>query len=76
MDLSLISEAMGYRELSKTIQGMTDLRVLKFPRSAAKRDKDVYKRSRIRWPPKLDDLTLSGDLGDFVKNDVCPLLAY
>jgi hypothetical protein len=27
----------------------------------------------MHWPPNLDDLTLSGDLTDFVKNDVQPL---
>jgi hypothetical protein len=73
LDLSIISEAMGYRQLSNTIHKMTELRVLKFPRSAAKHDANVYTRSRMHWPPRLDDLTLSGDLHDFVKNDVQPL---
>jgi hypothetical protein len=73
LDLGLISEAMGYRELSNTIQKMTELRVLKFPRSRAKRDIGVYTRSRMHWPPKLEALTLSSDLDDFVRNDVRPL---
>ncbi|KIW07980.1 uncharacterized protein PV09_01879 [Verruconis gallopava] len=73
LDLSLVSEALSYRELSNTIQKMKDLRILKFPRSAAKRDADVYTRSHMHWPPNLEELTLSGDLFDFFHSDVQPL---
>ena len=68
--MSLISEAMGYRELSNTIQRMVDLRTLRFPRSAAKH-MDFDTKSHMRWPPRLNDVTLSGDLSEFVDNDVC-----
>lgn len=69
LDLSLISEAMGYRELSNTICRMGELKKLRFPRSAAKH-MDFDSRVRMKWPPSLEDLTLSGDLSEFVDNDV------
>ena len=72
LNLSLISEALGYQELSNAIQRMSDLRTLRFPRSAAKDDMKlaIFPRVKMHWPAKLEDLTLSGDLRQFVMWDV------
>lgn len=70
LDLSLISEAMGYRDLANTVLKMTDLRVLTFPRSAARHKDDERVRVRMTWPQKLEELTLSGNLSELVDNDV------
>jgi hypothetical protein len=71
LDFSLISEAMSYCELARTIVKMTDLRVLRFPRSATKYYEQAPSNFRMAWPEKLHDLTLSGVLSEFVDIDVC-----
>jgi hypothetical protein len=69
LDLSLISEAMGYHELARTISPMKDLRALKFPRSATKHGAATA-HYMAAWSPRLYDLTLSGDLSDFIDMEV------
>jgi hypothetical protein len=61
---------MGYRDLANTLLKMIDLRVLTFPRSAARHKDNEQLRVRMTWPPKLEELTLSGNLSEFVDNDV------
>lgn len=71
LDLSLVSEAMTYKELSNTLRNLKDLHTLAWPRSAGKfstPDTPV----RMEWPPRLANLRLSGDLYALMWNDVNP----
>lgn len=71
LDLSLVSEAMTYKELSNTLRNLKDLHTLAWPRSAGKHS-SPNTPVRMEWPPKLANLRLSGDLYALMWNDVNP----
>jgi hypothetical protein len=73
LDLSLVSEAMTYRELSAALRNLKELRTLAWPRCASKQNIVPGHPTRMEWPPKLEDLRLSGDLYALMLNDVQPL---
>jgi hypothetical protein len=72
LDLSLVSEAMTYKELSNTLKNLKELHTLAWPRSAGKHT-NPNSPVRMEWPPKLENLRLSGDLYALMWNDVHPL---
>ncbi|TLD25747.1 putative f-box domain protein [Venturia nashicola] len=71
LDLSLVSEAMTYKELSNTLRNLKHLHTLAWPRSAGKFSTPET-LVRMEWPPKLANLRLSGDLYALMWNDVNP----
>ncbi|KAK5717377.1 hypothetical protein LTR15_009271 [Elasticomyces elasticus] len=63
LDLSLVSESPPLTELFRTLERLGELRTLRLPRSAgfgvhSKR----AETAALVWPPKLEDLSLSGGI--------------
>ncbi|KAK5111896.1 hypothetical protein LTR62_004628 [Meristemomyces frigidus] len=60
LDLSLVSESPPLPELFKTVAHLAELRTFRLPRSGGF---GVHARTTdLPWPPRLEDLTLSGGI--------------
>ncbi|KAK5163366.1 uncharacterized protein LTR77_010739 [Saxophila tyrrhenica] len=63
LDLGLVSESPPLLELFKTVGGLGELRVLKLPRSSGFGVQSKASAfESVQWPPKLEELCLSGGI--------------
>jgi hypothetical protein len=64
LDLSLISEAISYQNLYRTLKKLQQLEILCMPRCSTQfeKDSDTTLSLRLDWPPRLKHLTLSGSV--------------
>ncbi|KAH7381661.1 hypothetical protein BKA66DRAFT_418983 [Pyrenochaeta sp. MPI-SDFR-AT-0127] len=61
LDLSLVSECISFQSLNQTIRQLGDLRELYLPRCSSSYE-GMALSMNVRWPPKLQHLSLSGSV--------------
>ncbi|CAO2657678.1 Nn.00g038040.m01.CDS01 [Neocucurbitaria sp. VM-36] len=61
LDLSLVSECISFQSLNQTVRQLGDLRELYLPRCSSNYE-GLTLSMNIRWPPKLQHLSLSGSV--------------
>lgn len=63
LDLSLVSECISFQALDQTVRQLPELRELYLPRCSSRYDEGASALSmNIRWPPRLQHLSLSGSV--------------
>jgi hypothetical protein len=60
-----LSESITYKDLASTLKSLTKLEIFLFPRSGRK-ETDQSAPVTVFWPPKLWDLTLSGNMHGYL----------
>ncbi|KAF2131960.1 hypothetical protein P153DRAFT_334331 [Dothidotthia symphoricarpi CBS 119687] len=61
LDLTLVSEMISFQSLNQTIRQLADLRELYLPRCSTNYER-VALSMNVRWPPRLQHLSLSGSV--------------
>ena len=61
LDLSLVSECISFQSLNQTIRQLGELRELYLPRCSSSYE-GMALSMNVRWPPKLQHLSLSGSV--------------